>query len=105
MPAPPSSYERIYAAVRQVPPGRVATYGRIAELAGLPGHARQVGYALHALKPNSGVPWHRIINAQGKISLGSRMGGAIIQREILEEEGIEFDHRGRIDLKEYGWKP
>ena len=89
--------------VRMIPFGRVAAYGQVARLAGLPGHARQVGYALHALKSGSGVPWHRVINAQGMISLGRRMGGAQIQRQILEEEGVEFDHRGRISLKEYGW--
>ena len=82
-----SSYQRIYAAVRRIPPGRVATYGQIAALAGLPGHARQVGYALHALKSGSGVPWHRVINAQGMISLRTEFGGHQIQREMLEEEG------------------
>ena len=100
-----SSYQRIYAAVRRVPPGRVATYGQIAALAGLPGHARQVGYALHALKSGSGVPWHRIINAQGTISLRTEFGGHQIQREMLEEEGVEFDHRGRVSLRDHGWRP
>ncbi len=99
-----SSYDKIYAAVRRIPAGRVATYGQIAALAGLPGHARQVGYALHALKPGAGVPWHRVINSQGRISLRSEFGGEHIQQELLEEEGVEFDHRGRVSLREYGWR-
>ena len=98
-----SGYERIYEAVRRIPFGRVSTYGRIAALAGLPGHARQVGYALHALKSGSGVPWHRVINSQGRISLRTDFGGDLVQRGLLEEEGVEFDHRGRVDLKRYGW--
>ncbi len=103
MPRPCSSYDRIYRVVRLIPLGRVAAYGQVARLAGLPGHARQVGYALHALKDGSGVPWHRVVNARGMISLGERMGGAQIQRQMLEEEGVEFDHRGRISLEHYGW--
>ena len=105
MAGPSSTYQKIYDTVRKIPPGRVATYGQIASLAGLPGHARQVGYALHALKSGSGVPWHRVINAQGRISLGRRMGGAQIQRLLLEEEGVEFDHRGRISPAQFGWRP
>jgi methylated-DNA-protein-cysteine methyltransferase-like protein len=99
-----SSYQRIYAAVRRVPRGRVATYGQIARLAGLPGHARQVGYALHALRASTTVPWHRIVNASGAISL-RRSGGALSQRLLLEREGVTFDARGRISLARCGWKP
>lgn len=90
--------------VRKVPRGRVATYGQIAELAGLEGHARQVGYALHNLPAKSNVPWHRVVNAKGEIS--ARTGGDSheLQRLLLEAEGVEFDVRGRMDLKRYRWE-
>ena len=97
-------YERIYAAVRAVPPGKVATYGQIARVAGLGRQARLVGYALHALKDGDDVPWHRIINAKGEISLGSRGEWAGFQRELLEDEGVEFDLKGRVDFGEHGWE-
>ena len=99
------AYARIYAAVRKVPRGRVATYGQIATLAGLPGHARQVGYALHALQDGR-VPWHRVVNARGCISpRADEPGGSLLQRMRLEQEGVEFDARGRIPLDRFGWKP
>jgi methylated-DNA-protein-cysteine methyltransferase-like protein len=102
--SPSDAYARIYAAVRKVPRGRVATYGQIATLAGLPGHARQVGYALHALKDGR-VPWHRVVNAQGCISArADEPGGSLLQRMRLEQEGVEFDARGRIDLRRFGGK-
>lgn len=99
------SYERIYAVVRQIPEGRVATYGQIAALAGSAGHARQVGYALHALKEGSGVPWHRVINAKGEVSLRAEAGWDNFQRHLLEEEGVVFDERGRVDLEGKRWEP
>jgi methylated-DNA-protein-cysteine methyltransferase-like protein len=86
----------IYKAVRRIPKGRVASYGQVAELAGLEGHARQVGYALHALPPNSGVPWHRVVNAKGEISPRSGGDSHELQRLLLEAEGVELDGRGRI---------
>ncbi len=98
------SYERIYAVVRRIPTGRVATYGLIARLAGLPGHARQVGYALHALPPGTDVPWHRVINAKGEISLRRVIGPDITQRMRLEREGVCFNG-GRVALGKYGWQP
>lgn len=102
----PGRYEAIYAVVRRIPAGRVATYGQVAGLAGLDGCARQVGYALSALKDKSAVPWHRVVNAQGKIS--PRSGGSpagLIQRLRLEDEGVEFDEQGRILLRIYQWRP
>ena len=99
------SYERIYAVVRQIPKGRVATYGQVAALAGLPGHARQVGYALHALAEGSTVPWHRVINAKGEVSLRVEAGWDNFQRHLLEEEGVVFDNRGRVDLERERWEP
>jgi methylated-DNA-protein-cysteine methyltransferase related protein len=104
----PSRYQCIYRVVRQIPRGRVATYGQIADLAGLAGHARQVGYALHALDDGAhagkAVPWHRVINAQGRISLRGDYAGDI-QRQLLEREGVELDARERIDLKRFRWRP
>jgi len=102
----PGTRERIYAAVRRIPRGRVATYGQVAALAGLPGHARQVGYALAALPAGSAVPWHRVINAQGRISL-RREGppAGLPQRLRLEGEGVTFDAGGRVSLARHGWVP
>ena len=96
---------RIYAVVRRIPRGRVATYGQVAELAGLPGHARQVGYALNALPDGTTVPWHRVLNARGEVSLRSEPGAGLAQRMLLEREGVRFDARGRVALKRVGWRP
>ena len=96
-------YELIWRVVRKVPAGRVATYGQIAEVAGLEGHARQVGYALHNLPERSDVPWHRVINAKGEISPRSAGDSHELQRMLLEAEGVEIDLSGRIDLKKYRW--
>jgi methylated-DNA-protein-cysteine methyltransferase related protein len=98
------SYARIYAVVRRIPRGRVATYGQVAELAGLPGHARQVGYALHALPSATALPWHRVINASGGVSLRASPGAELTQRQLLEEEGVEFDLGGRVRLAKVQWK-
>ena len=81
------------------------TYGQIAALAGLSGRARQVGYALHALPDGSDVPWQRVINAKGEVSPRSHPGWENYQRHLLEEEGVEFDGRGRIDLDHFRWDP
>jgi methylated-DNA-protein-cysteine methyltransferase-like protein len=96
-----STYSRIYTVVRRIPTGRVASYGQVARVAGL-GGARQVGYALHALPRGSTVPWHRVLNAEGRISL--RDHHALTQRLLLEREGVRFDARGRVDLAKVGWK-
>lgn len=118
-----SSYARIYAAVQRIPRGRVATYGLIAQVAGLPGHARQVGYALHALRdehdgatsaggapardksPGRAVPWQRVINARGEISLRAELGAERLQRALLEQEGVVFDAAGRVSLARFLWRP
>lgn len=102
---PAGTYPRIYAVVRRIPRGRVATYGQVAALAGgVPRGARQVGYALHALSSDRAVPWHRVVNAAGRIS--PRPGGReLSQRVLLEREGVHFGAGGRIDLASFGWKP
>ena len=99
------SYPRIYAVVRRIPHGRVATYGQVAALAGLAGRARQVGYALHALPEGSPLPWHRVINARGEISPRAEPGWEGYQRHLLEEEDVDFDLAGRTDLERFGWQP
>jgi methylated-DNA-protein-cysteine methyltransferase-like protein len=101
-----SQYDLIYATVRQIPPGKVATYGQIADLAGLYGKARLVGYALFRVDLTDDIPWHRVINAQGKISYSfQRRSGDYLQKVLLEEEGIEFNSNGKIDLNRYRWQP
>jgi len=97
------TYQRIYQMVRRIPRGKVATYGQIAHLARLPGHARQVGYALGALKDGDGIPWHRVVNAKGEISFRDYPGYEQDQRHLLEKEGIRFDAKKRIPLKRYQW--
>jgi methylated-DNA-protein-cysteine methyltransferase related protein len=105
-PATTRLWERIYAVVAQVPPGRVATYGQVAALAGLPRHARLAGYALHGLPAESDLPWHRVINAQGRVSERSQPGPAAgLQRHLLEEEGVVFGAGERVDLKRFRWEP
>ena len=95
---------RILATVDDIPRGRVASYGQVAAEAGLPGRARLVGRALGALSGESALAWHRVVNAQGRIS--ERPGGAMVeQRRRLEAEGVAFDARGRIDLERFGWRP
>jgi methylated-DNA-protein-cysteine methyltransferase-like protein len=97
-------YLRIYTAVRRVPRGRVATYGQIAEIARASG-PRQVGYALSALPANARVPWHRIVNAAGRVSLRSSPGADSLQRALLEAEGVAFGANGRIPLGRFRWEP
>jgi methylated-DNA-protein-cysteine methyltransferase-like protein len=101
----PTNYDRIYAVVRRIPRGRVATYGQVATLADLGGHARQVGYALHALTSERAVPWHRVVNARGQISQRTEPGGDRIQRQLLEREGVNFDATDRLALDRYRWRP
>jgi len=100
-----ASYERIWAVVRRIPAGRVATYGQVARIARLGGAARLVGYALHALPDSKhGVPWQRVLNAQGRVSVRGFAGAEQVQRRLLEREGVRFDKRDRVDLQRYGWK-
>ena len=97
-----NSYERIWETVRKIPNGKVATYGRIARASGLPRQARLVGYALHNLPLDFDVPWHRVINSQGRISLPKNGGHYERQQRLLVKEGIVF-LKDRVDLKRYEW--
>jgi len=101
------NYPRIYRVIARIPRGRVATYGQIAQLAGLGNHARQVGYALHATPDHLDIPWHRVINARGEVSARSdpSFDCAKRQRRLLEKEGVKFDKHGRVDLKKHQWRP
>ncbi len=89
--------------MRRIPCGRVATYGQVAHLAGLGNHARLVGYALHALPAGSRVPWHRVLNARGRISLAG--AAALEQLRLLRREGVRPGANKAIDLRRYQWRP
>ena len=98
-----NSYEKIYEVVLQIPPGKVATYGQIAELAGLQRQARLVGYALHNTPKGSDIPWQRVINAKGEISNYGDDQWTTFHRSLLESEGIVFNDKGKISLKVFQW--
>lgn len=98
-----SFYDAVYRMVRRIPRGRVTTYGHIAALCGNPRAARTVGWALHALPDGSDVPWHRVINARGGISISKVGLPPQLQRALLEAEGVEFAADGRVDLDRWGW--
>lgn len=107
----PGFYEKVYKVVRCIPPGKVSSYGRIAEMLGTPRAARAVGYALSALRrPNeegytsANVPWQRVVNSQGRISIRHRRQTANKQAEMLRAEGVKVDENGRIDLSIYLWQ-
>lgn len=98
-----SAYERIYTVVRSVPPGQVATYGQVARIAGRC-TPRMVGYAMAALPEGTDVPWHRVVNRQGRISARVRGDGAHRQRRALEAEGVRFEADERINLATVAWE-
>ena len=93
-------FHRVYNIVRKIPRGKVATYGQIARMMGMPHGARTVGWAMRACPQN--VPWHRVVNAQGKISMRDTEGFPL-QRALLQAEGVRFSQVGMIDLNKYGW--
>lgn len=98
--------EKIYAVIRRIPSGKVATYGQVAALAGLPRRARMVGQALRSTPEGLDLPWQRVINAGGRVSARGGIGWEEgYQRHLLEEEGVAFDEHGRIDLERFGWDP
>ncbi|NVK41686.1 MAG: MGMT family protein [Oceanospirillaceae bacterium] len=101
--AAPTEAERIWQVVARIPRGRVCSYGLVAELAGLPRRARLVGRVLSRLPEGSRLPWHRVINARGELSLPAGSEGGRLQRQRLEEEGVCFIH-GRVPLTRFGWR-
>jgi methylated-DNA-protein-cysteine methyltransferase related protein len=101
----PNFYERVYAFVGHVPYGQVVTYGQVAAHLGVPHAARAVGYALRALPAGAEVPWHRVINHRGQISARHPATGPVLQRLLLEDEGVHFDDQDCIDLSIYRWRP
>ncbi len=102
----PSFFEQVYAVVRQIPHGKVASYGQIAALLGHPRAARTVGWALASLaeREENDVPWQRVINSQGRISISNLRHSADEQRMLLEAEGVEFDAAGYVDWQRFGWE-
>ena len=100
------AYARVYSVVRSIPRGKVATYGRVASLAGYPRAPRLAGYALYALPEGTPLPWHRVVGAGGRLSL-ARLSpdGALTQRMRLEREGVRFTARGRVELRAFAWAP
>ena len=96
-----NTFEKIYEVVKNIPKGKVATYGRVALLAGNPRWARVVGYALHTNPEPGIIPCHRVVNREGRVAPGFAFGGEGVQRQLLEAEGIVFESDGRIDLEKY----
>jgi methylated-DNA-protein-cysteine methyltransferase related protein len=95
--------ERVLELIGKIPTGHVMTYGQLAEVAGMPRHARAVGDILHGLSTETDLPWWRVINASGKIST-YKVGTGELQRGLLEREGVQFDANGKIKLEAYRWK-
>ena len=97
---------RVYEVVSRIPFGQVATYGQIAELIGAYGCARQIGWSLKRLRLPSTIPWHRVINAKGEVSMSiGREGTDWIQIDLLKSEGVFIDQELKIQLRRYLWKP
>ncbi|MGN1115755.1 MAG: MGMT family protein [Candidatus Ornithomonoglobus sp.] len=96
-----TTYEKIYEAVKQIPKGRVATYGQVAAIAGNRGWARVVGNALHKNPDPSSIPCYRVVNSRGEVSKAFAFGGGNRQRDLLEADGVEFDENGRVLMKKY----
>lgn len=101
---PAEFQRRVLALVARIPAGRVMTYGQLALLAGHPGAARQAGYVMNALVGGTDLPWHRVINAQGRVST-HRLGFGDMQERLLQAEGVPFDTSGRCDLGARQWWP
>lgn len=98
-----TTFERIYEVVKQIPRGKVATYGQVALLAGNPRWSRVVGYALHCNPAPGVIPCHRVVNREGRVAPAFVFGGPDVQRERLEAEGVVFRDDGTVDLAQYGW--
>jgi methylated-DNA-protein-cysteine methyltransferase-like protein len=98
-----SFHRRVVAAIRAIPSGKIATYGQIALHAGNPRASRQVAYILHSSSQKENLPWHRVVNSRGEISLKGH--GREVQRRMLEDEGVVFDEEDAIDLNRFLWQP
>ena len=101
----PNFYDAVYTLVRDIPSGRVMTYGQIATILGAPRAARAVRYALRALGPGTDIPWQRVINSKGGVSARGDVERPTLQYELLEAEGVPFGADGTCDLKLYRWEP
>jgi methylated-DNA-protein-cysteine methyltransferase-like protein len=99
---PASFYVAVWELVRRVPYGRVVTYGQLATWLGSPSAARAVGYAMFNVR-DPAVPWHRVVNARGEISIGGALHRPELQRVLLEHEGVTFSKAGTLDLERFGW--
>ena len=99
-----SFFQRVYQVVKEIPRGKVATYGQIAELLNAPNSSRAVGYALHANPDQAHIPCHRVVNRFGEVSRAFAFGGINEQRRLLESEGVKFESDGRINLNQFQWK-
>jgi methylated-DNA-protein-cysteine methyltransferase related protein len=96
------TYKLIWQTVKQIPKGKVATYGQVAEMSGFKGQARLVGYALHNLPKNTKVPWFRVINSKGEISFPKKSKAFKTQKMLIDKERVMFNNN-KIDLTKYGW--
>ena len=99
------TYDLIHRVVSRIPRGRVATYGQIADIAGIPGQAPRVGYALSALADGTDVPWQRVVNAKGEISVRAHSGSESLQKKLLRAEGVLFNRDGKIPMERFQWRP
>ena len=100
-----TTFERIYEVVKQIPCGKVATYGQVALMAGNPRWSRVVGYALHQNPAPGVIPCHRVVNREGRVAPAFAFGGSGVQRALLEQEGIVFKEDGTVDLATCLWQP
>lgn len=100
-----NTFDLIYAVVKRIPKGRVASYGQVAALAGNPRWSRVVGYALHVNPDPEGIPCFRVVTNEGGLSEAFAFGGINMQRELLERDGVEFDGAGRVIMEKYRWRP
>lgn len=98
-------FQRVYEAVSKIPKGKVATYGQIASMCGVPRAARQVGWALHQNPYEGVVPCHRVVDRFGNLSKSFGFGGAEVQKALLEKEGVFVDDNFRVALEKYRWNP
>ena len=100
-------YQKVYKIVKQIPYGKVTTYGHVALIAGSPNASRAVGYALRniPLENHENIPWHRVINAKGQISIRNVPGADKVQKDLLIKEKVEFDKNDKVDFQKFGWFP